>query len=353
MFKCFDRQDNREVIILDSEWDGDGLNQLRSHGHSASLLCPECKQPVVVKAGEVKAWHFAHKDLGSCPLQSESPAILKARSLLYAWLRTKFQKTHKPPFDQAVVTVEKKMGMDIPRPVDCFVEFPNEQGIAYWIFDKGLRERASLVRGWQGIRLQPVFLTDMLRPAEGHNSAFDLTTTERDFLATSMASEYNKPYATGGSLHYLEKDAGYLTTLRGVQLLHGPQRYKSAAVLVHSLSEILTNISGEFIHPGEHDTLQAYRRQEEERQKRIERAAAAKARLVPLPPIEPPKQAIRLAPPPQPVAKVEPQQPDLLMLRLNKKIPMTCKGCGKETTDWTSCQPSAGMCLCRACGNKL
>jgi len=351
MFKCFDIEGQREIIILDSHGKGDQLAHLRAKSRSKSLFCPECKQPVLVKAGDIKTWHFAHQDLGSCPLQSESPAVLNARRLLYAWLLRKFVKIEGLNTNQqASVTVEKKMSENLPRPVDCFVEFPDGKQLAYWIFERGIRNRHSLTYGLENTILNTVFLKEMLRPAPNEAGALDLTPTERDFLAESQYNIVHR--GSGKSLHYFDNETATLTTLRGVTLLHNPQRYRSGAVWVHPLSEILTNRKGEFIHPGEHAGLEDFRRLERAiqnaipdiREKAARRWHSSPESCPPSPTVSEPTHDW-----PEKSKPADSESSMRLIRLINKEIPMTCTGCGKQTSDWISCRPSEETCLCRVC----
>lgn len=272
MFRCIDGQSQQDVIILDAEWSGENLHELRSKGQVKSLLCPQCKLPVIVKAGDEKIWHFAHKTLGSCPLQTEPADVLRARRHLYKWLRTKFiGQKERSLFDQdkePIVTVEKAMDHNLPRPVDCYVELPDGKKIAYWIVEKGMKGRTGFHDCFRDISLNVLFLSDMMRivPEEdmkGQKGPFvDLTPTERYFLTES---KYDIPYkvasysvAYGKSLHYVNPVKAEVISLRGVCVKHEPNRYSVAAMLVHPISEMLTNVNGEFIHLGEHEKMTAY-----------------------------------------------------------------------------------------------
>ena len=51
MFRCIDSHRQREVVVLDYEDDPSGLPELRETGRKGGLLCPECRQPVLVRAG--------------------------------------------------------------------------------------------------------------------------------------------------------------------------------------------------------------------------------------------------------------------------------------------------------------
>jgi len=121
MFKAVHTPDNQEIIILDPEWeDVNKLNELRGLDRRDLFVCQECRQPVRVRAGEDRQWHFAHKHRQNCTYQSESAALLRARATLYRWLVEKFGANN--------VELEKKIdGKDVPRPVDCWVQ--GEKGL--------------------------------------------------------------------------------------------------------------------------------------------------------------------------------------------------------------------------------
>ena len=350
MFKCYHSQERREIIILDTEWGEDGIRVLREKGREQVLLCSQCYQPVHVKAGEHKAWHFAHKDLGSCPLHSESPAILQARGLLYKWLCSKFANPESGRAEKASITVEKSLGEKFPKLVDCFLEFANGTKVAYWIFDRGMRDRRFLPFGYSGIVFRPVFVTSMLKMTEEHGRVVDLTPTERDFMA--VPSDYDKMYQVGGgSLHYLDGSNATMITLRGVSLRHAPQRHVCSAVLTHGLMDILTNNQGEFIHPGEYERREAFLRIEKEQQAMIQRNKFSACPCV--------KESGNVENSlshvsPGSVIPIQSQSNNdsLVIRRVQKKEPMLCEGCGIMTTNWTSCTPDNGLCLCRDCVNR-
>ena len=192
MYKCYDNGEQREFIILDVEGDEDALSVLRRKSRSRELTCPQCHEAVQAKAGEVKAWHFAHLDLGTCPLQSESAPLLKARRILYEWLVRKFvERPGLPDGKKADVTVEKFLSPDLPKPVDCYVEQPDGTRLAYWVFDGGFRQRGVLKHALANCKLHPIFLQEMMRPVDGEDRTFDLSPTEREFLGNG---DYNRLY---------------------------------------------------------------------------------------------------------------------------------------------------------------
>ena len=90
MYKALVKRDNTEIIILDSKWLRI-INQLRYYGHQDFLVCQGYKQSVIIRAGEQKRAHFAHKHLGSCDYADESEILRNACAVLYEWLVSKFR----------------------------------------------------------------------------------------------------------------------------------------------------------------------------------------------------------------------------------------------------------------------
>jgi len=266
MFKARHEQSKEDIVILDPNWVSQ-LDRLRRLDKQDRLVCPGCEQPVRVKAGQKIRWHFAHKNLEDCPLSHEAPVVLEARAVLYQWLVGKFQA--------GVVTLEKELAPErLLRPVDCWVETKAGE-VAYWIIASQIkpaqRETLQQVFDEAGVRVNWLFLMEMLREEPGHAGNIYLTTTEREFMA---ASDYNKfidrsgNLRLGGTLHYLDPTQELLATFRSLRVVHSPQLY-GGRKQVHPMSEVLVHPkTGEFVHPGEFESWQRIRK----RWERIEKA---------------------------------------------------------------------------------
>src|SRR3972149_2366896 len=123
MFKALINPSGEEIVILEPRWRRQ-LDTLRLLDIQDDLVCQGCLQPVRVRAGGVKRWHFAHKHLHNCPYEFESPILLQSRAVLYEWLLARRGEDG--------VTLEKKTSL--PRPVDCWVRGADGD-IGYWIID--------------------------------------------------------------------------------------------------------------------------------------------------------------------------------------------------------------------------
>ena len=335
MYKALHQLSGQEIIILDTRW-MQQIEYLRTLDKQDDLVCPSCEQPVRVRAGKIKRWHFAHKHLANCPFERESAVLLKARAVLYEWLVGKFDVDH--------VTVEKRPdNSPLHRYVDCWVEV-EAQAIAYWIFERRLPpdERNNLISGFKeiGVTVIWVFVSDLLRvDFVGMQDRLHLTTTERAFV---RKSELDKAWQTyfehlGGSLHYLDADQKTLTTFRNLSVVHKPQLYAGRR-LEHPLGEMLISIeTGEFVHPGEVDQLEK-RQMEMERQKR---EADNRLQLA---------REFFSRTPPQEVQRSDEENPPQINQPFERSG--TCRFCGTETADWITYFGETKECICRNCKDR-
>ena len=270
MYKAINIRDGSDVILLDSRW-SDALDSLRSLDRQDTLICQGCKQPLRVRAGEVRRRHFAHKHLRNCNHGHDSPELLNARAVLYEWLVVK---------SGGKVEIEKEICNDHSlRPADCWIE--RETGsVAYWIVDAAMkpqfRETVQSDFRKTGVTVNYVFISQMLREDKSEAECIHLTTTEREFMNKSAYDDLaEKRYLVGKSLHYLDADNGSLITYRGLQCIHEPQLYKGCKQS-HALSLVLLDAqTGEFIHPGEDERLKKFQREQIEQEKRRQQLPAS------------------------------------------------------------------------------
>ena len=335
MFKAQHQLSRQEIIILDTRW-VQQVEYLREMDKKDALICPGCEQPVRVRAGKVKRWHFAHKHLHNCPFERESPELLKTRAVLYEWLVEKFGENH--------VTIEKTIASAaLLRPMDCWVE-KEGKNFAYWIFDRRMPpdERAQLAKSFVqlGVSVNWVFVADLLRVEQDMmQDRLHLTTTERAFI---QKSAFDAAWQThfehlGGSLHYLDADRRILKTFRNLSIVHKPQLY-GGKHLERSLADVLvSSITGEFIYPGEAEQLQKRQRElERQRWEVEERLRKAREFFGHEPRNDMPSPA-----PAQPISSTLPFE------RVG-----TCKFCGTETADWITYFGSTKACICHNCKDK-
>lgn len=334
MFKAIHAITGKELIILNPFWLR-RVPELRKMDQADLLVCQGCRQPVRVKAGEVKRPHFAHKHLKACSYGSESPEILAARAVLYAWLHFQFGDT---------VSVEKYIeGRGLPRPVDCWVE-TSAGPVAYWIIENGIRleQRETIRRTLPEIaaNVRYLFLSSILNEEKKEYHSLLLTPTERAFIQSTPFDEMLAGAGdVGGSLHYLDTQNEELITFRNLVLFHKPNWYKGHKKTAR-ISEVRAGRKdGAFIYPGERDRLDAFyqkrSRLEQKRRAYEQRAAEYAAR--------------------HPFSAPKPWSPrERLPRQIGQETPeaLPCAICGQVTSDyWSTFFDEQGIkrCRCRAC----
>lgn len=354
-YKAIHAQTGQEIVILSPQWSR-RIDALREMDHADLLVCQGCRQPLRVKAGELKRAHFAHKHLQACSYGSQSLEILEARAVLYDWLLAQFGEQ---------VTVEKQVeGGDLPRPVDCWVETPAGT-FAYWIIEAGIklepREAILATFARLGVKIQYVFLSPMLREEKKEFHSLLLTPTERAFL---QQTPYDGPFSAlaepGSSIHYLDTEAPLLITFRGLRLFHRPNWFKGVKKSAAMETVRAHRLDGGFVYPGETDRLDALRqkqvRLERKRQRYEDRHAVRQGSVDQPAPLENKKGD------PQPVAGDLPKvshawsaaRSEEAASEQESELPeaLPCAICGQVTRDyWSTFYDSTDrkLCRCRDC----
>jgi hypothetical protein len=340
MLKCINQVSKEFVTILDPRWKT-RLHELKNLDDLDRLVCPACQQPVRLRAGKVRIWHFAHKHLQNCPFQFESPLLLQARAALYEWLIRYF------PVEK--VTVEKTISdLPFPRHIDCWVD-REPVSVIYWIFDtrRPPGERALLQQAFEASRqfIHPVFTSSMLHPDQLDRQHLFLSTTERTFMAGSQYDQTIRGFAfsRGKTIHYIDSDNDTLITYRNSRLYHPPQEY-SGFLLKAPLSKITPDPrNGEFIHPGEEQKLRKIQTENQtlyEKQQRtiptlLKRQAASGDEVLLL---QSPAPSINAT-------------TDQILQRNPFEKTAICRACGRSTSDWITYDGKTSTCLCRNCYN--
>ncbi|TMW72933.1 competence protein CoiA [Alteribacter natronophilus] len=81
------------TFILSDAWTRKELTELRL---TEQFFCPECGEPLVLKLGTKKAWHFAHlhSPLCTASMKKETEAHVQGKWFLYNWLREQHLNPH-------------------------------------------------------------------------------------------------------------------------------------------------------------------------------------------------------------------------------------------------------------------
>ena len=337
MYKAFNLENKQEIILLDPAWAGQ-LATLRALDKREVLVCPGCLQPVRLRAGRTRRWHFAHKHLENCPFEQASPELLAARAVLYNWLLTKF--------DPGELTIEKAIpDAGLPRPIDCWVEYEGRK-FAYWIITvrlaPDLRERLKASISQSGAQAHWILHIGMLRPQKYQQNRLHLTTTEREFIEVSTYDEPHQERCSepAGSLSYLDPDRETITTYRGLCRVHAPQLYRGHTQRSR-LDEMMVSFqTGEPIHPGESRLIEQHHREQVERKRVLEHAQATLRRA---------SSILEGADERRGGGNDDPRSSPLPVRPQTQPEVGRCIFCGQETSDWWYFNRATGECKCRAC----
>lgn len=369
MFVAVEKASGEEIVILHTRWQ-DQMDLLRERCRLDILACPVCRQPVWAKAGHgLVRRHFAHKHLASCPSTHESPELIQARAVLYDWLCGKFGTER--------VAIEKRfenLEPPLPRHIDCWVLTEAGTNLAYWISDKQMKpdDRLQLPTAISSVggSLVMIFLVQTMQRNHTPNGILNLNTTEREFISLS---EHDEIYPAAGdnvlgSLHYLNAEKETLTTFRAMCRTEHPQQHTGMEITSSLASLELSPHTGNFVHPGEHESLILFRRKAEkqrlldedkrrrdaERQhlinEREARQHAERQKLWDMIGIRRDGDAtasfsfIRQS--------IKPVTPPISMPPPNSvydDAEGTCEFCGQQTRDWIVYDGKTKSCQCRTC----
>lgn len=348
MFKCLNLQSMEEVTILAPAWRA-RLDEVRQLDHTGSLVCPGCRQPVRIRAGKFRRWHFAHKHLANCPLANQSPELLDCRAVLYEWLLQ-----HYNPL---AIILEKEIP-GLPRPLDAWVQ-SSKAGFGYWIFDTRLspplREALRLCLEGQGLQVNWIFSIKLMHEDSPHPGRLHLTTTEREFLRTSSldAAAEAAGEDPGLSITYLDAVSASFTSYRSLKLRHPPQLYSGRRINGVAASAKPHPETGECLYPEDPQNLWRYQEKASLMRQRTQKqraffAAHFNPSEQPGPGAAPGPQDIPDLPGP---VHTSPQRtsPELPPVHQPFARSGVCKICGKTTTDWVTYFSKTGECICRDC----
>ena len=358
VYKALHRETGEEMISLSPEW-RKRLDELRALDRLDILVCQACWQPLRLKAGKHRKPHFAHKHLKGCSFGAESPAMVEARGALYERLVELFP---------GMVELEIPLpDSGLPRAVDVWVE-SGEARLAFWVVETTLkleaRERIRAGFETAGLTVVWVMCARMLHPDEKSASKIHprirLSPTERDFLRSTPFDEIGRESRISGedfgaSLHYLDAEAGLLTTFRSLERVHAPNVF-SGRRLQHHLDQVTLDFNGlDLFHPGEAAALRSSRIERAQRAERIRRFLTPR----PAPPDSKQKG------PGEPDNAVPPNWLASALARRRWQAPLApltgeppekavCVHCGRLSADWWQVwwDGDVRRCKCRECLEK-
>ncbi|MEC3592888.1 competence protein CoiA family protein [Bacillus pumilus] len=95
--------DNGKLIRITHHLSKNRLEHVRT---TCKFYCPECREEVQLKLGEQRVYHFAHKQLTTCPLASGETAYHQAgKEAIMNWLQ---RLGHKPVLEKYVSKIHQR-----------------------------------------------------------------------------------------------------------------------------------------------------------------------------------------------------------------------------------------------------
>lgn len=362
MFTAKWNERNRRINVLDPI--SEALREsLRAAARSGGLSCPHCGQEVLLRVGDIRRPHFAHKVLDDCPLHKESAEVTEAKARLYHWLRN--QLAGRIELDARLISTDTEK----PIFLDLLVETEAGKRFGYWVFDRERRDRNRLMDAAKADGISPLVIhTDTVLKHHSKDRLI-LSKTLRDLIAHSV---YDQGFVSkrGGHLHFLDGD-GILKTFRRLTRVHRPNLYSRDVLRESPLEEARFDPqTGELAHEADvAERLEWIQSEEERKRKREEGLKAVKHRFGK--PARPagggkpwkekgPVGAGAASPaagkpssvyPKSKVPAYKVREPhESSVNRYNQPYP--CEVCGETTLDWVELRPSRNTCVCRACNQK-
>lgn len=318
------------MLALPDFEDATALSQVRDYTRRGELVCPTCRQPLWVRAGEIRMHHFAHRTLSDCPHGKASEAVLSARRLLYRFFQARIESGRL----LAEIVLEPVIaGLPKGVEVDLLLRRSQKQSVNVVLIESGLKpELRWLLRrhlGGEGCAFRAVFLSARLKSPADKPDLILLDTTQREFRLSSVYDLVPTEGGHGpGTLHFIDPAVGEWTTLRGLSLMHEPQVFSARARRMSTMDQLLwSEVHAEWVHEGETEAI-----------KELRRAEDAKRRHAALEPV-----TARAIPVTFPPSRQAPSLPAWVLEGL------VCVGCGQRTSEWQVAAPEKNSCVCRAC----
>jgi hypothetical protein len=353
VFKCLSLETGETVIILASRW-RNRIDELRKLDRKDRLVCQGCKQPVRVRAGKSRRWHFAHKHLLNCPYESTSPTLILTRGLLYERL--------VELFGEAEVDIEVPVpGSDLPRQVDLWVK-TSDSSCVIWLVETRLTPdfRDRLAKGLSDLGEPHFFilLDNLLNRVKDQAGTLLLTTTERFCARTTDYDLIHHPVdrPVGQTLHYLDPNGLTVTSCRDLICIHKPQVFQGRMHMDSLEVMDVDLVRGTLIHPGERNALLKILARQDHRKIKLEGSRKLFGDVLKrmLPGVQENSQGVKefghFQDSVKKMTMPGPGVPEKSQILMDKSA--VCMFCGQETQDWWYLDRATGFCKCRLCLKK-
>jgi len=351
MFRALNALTGELAISLDYYTPEQLDKAFRDPAKVGMLLCPICKEPVILRQAFDAIPHFMHAKGSRCRQAGEELKLLKLRAALYRHLRREFG--HE-------VTMEHDLpSKKVPRSVDCMVEVGGRK-FAYWIVEeeilaKSTRKAICDAIEADGAKCHFVFAGWMRKTVSAPDGGIQLDHTEK-WAKVCTPYDVLDGEQRGGSLHYIgmDGDEAALMTYRVLRNEFGTDVFTGVKKL-HALAETeICPSTGCLVHPGEKTHAEIVRaRQARElfqQERHPDHPEAIRRREWELKTRLAPKTNESVA---QIVRRLLRPREDLPTLKLWRDQEGTCEFCGVKTRDWIVYSGKTGKCKCRTCVDRM
>ncbi len=347
MLKGIDSKTGEFVVSIDPQWQTN-VDPLRESCRRDAILCPECKQPVTLRAGDERIWHFAHRTDSGCPLKGESAAVLAAKVMLYNLLQGKF--------GERVGLEETIPGAFNAERADCVVTLDTGK-IAYCIVEKQLRNRYAYMTACKKAytSVQWILLPQMLIPDPENHRELRLSATARDLADREGVNQMYDYLGNIGSLCCADSERGLFLLARGLHCVHSPNVFEPSVYIEVSPTEVIVSSKlGQLVSTDEISRFKQWQPEFEKREAERREAEARQLEFIQKREAEMQKRAeeakkrreSHIAPPHAQASDGSQEQTQ----RQSTVRILKCLKCGGSFSEW-ECEQYDG-CVCKPCGMK-
>jgi Competence protein CoiA-like family len=233
LFDAVDTETNELCFILEA--DEKRVEELRALGHAGRLACSATGEALLVKAGDLRTWHFAHTAGSTCPCVRDPRNLARARAMFGSWLASK--RAASTVFRDARIELARTVPGLEDHALSCW--FEHEKGrFGIWVqsgpFKPGSYQHIREALRAHGGDIIFVVLSPAKERIGWSAHTVSLNPTERHLIARAsdldeLAREEMRTSAgriLTGSVHLLDVESGILTTIRSLKLVKNPSTFR-------------------------------------------------------------------------------------------------------------------------------
>lgn len=323
---------SEETKLALPDFEEAGIVQLRELTRAALIVCPVCREPLWLRAGEQRRAHFAHRILANRPQAHTSATIIETRWLLYKFFQDRIRGGKLAgSIELEPVVPELPEGIS----VDLILRRDAKPSVAILLLETAMKPAARVAAPAAieatGSIFRPVFLSATLKRMDEPMNAYALNPTHRDFKHESPFGIVDNSL-WHASLHFMNPESLRWTSLRGLRLIHSPQVFQTTSVHESAVNDLLWSESqAEWTHLGEPRV----------KLRSSEGVSSPQLPISSLAPTPLRKNAL------QPAHSLKPEVTFQAPAWISNGL--VCIGCRVRTDKWQTAMPAADSCVCKEC----